>query len=486
MSDLAQFTVAKRALLAKYVRGSLTPALPAARIIPRRAPGSPVPLSLEQQQLWPLAHALRDVPVFTECVTLRIPGPLDVAAFERSFSEIVRRHEAWRTSFPVVNGQPVQIVHPAEIVKLLMMDLRDLPEDEREAEALRGAAEEARRPFDLAQGPLVRATLVQFGAADHRLYLTLHYLIFDGVTLYCVLLPELRALYEAFASGRSPQLAELPIQYADYSLWEREWLRADTLAGQLAYWTQQLAGAPESLVLPTDHPRPAVKSYRGAMHPFALSQDLTTALKALSRREGVTLFMTLLAAFDALLYRYTGQADIVVGTRTAGRKRPEVQGLMGYFLHILPLRTSLADDPTFREVLARAREATVGAVGHEDVPFDYLLEHLQVEQYPCLTPLFQVVLTLEPPLSVLPSGWTVTQMDVETGTSKYDLYLELDDRPEALVGRFEYSTDLFDSTTIARLTGHWRTMLEGIVADPAQRLSQLPLEGAHPRQPSTL
>jgi len=416
-----------------------------------------------------------ETPVYTECVTIHLPGPLDVAALEQSYNEILRRHEAWRTSFPVVDGQPVQMIHPAPTVTLPVVDLQHLPEAEREAEAHRLAAEEVQRPFDLANGPLQRATLMRLSDVDHRLFLTLHHIIFDGYALYQVFLPELRTLYEAFSTGQPSPLPELPIQYADFAVWQRDWLQGEMFADQLAYWKKQLAGAPAILELPTDHPRPPVPTYRGSMHPFALSKGLTDALKDLSHREGVTLYITLVAAFQTLLHRYTDQDDLLIGTGIADRKRPEIQGLMGFFLNILVLRTDMSENPTFRELLKRVREVTLEAHAHQDIPFEYLVKELQPERNLGQNPLFQALLTLEPPITVHPSGWTLTQMDVETDTAKFDLSIELDDRPEGLIGRFEYSTDLFDEATIARMAGHWQMLLEGIVADPGQRLSELPL-----------
>jgi amino acid adenylation domain-containing protein len=475
MSDAPQLSEAKRALLEKYLRGDFQQIKLGENTIPRRSLGSIVPLSFEQQQVWLHAQLAPESPVYNECVTIHLPGLLDVAAFEQSFNEIVTRHEAWRTSFPIVDGQPIQMIHPPSVLTLPEVDLRSLPEAEREAEALRLATEDARILFNVAQGPLLRAILMRLGDTEHRLFLTLHQSIFDGLSLYQVFLPELRALYEAFSNGKPSPLPDLPIQYADFAVWQRQWLQGDLLADQLAYWKQHLADAPAALELPTDRQRPLVKTYRGSMRPFALSKRLTEALKGLSRQERLTLFMVLLAAFNTLLYRYTGQDDLLIGTSTAGRKRPETQGLMGYFLNTLVLRTNLSGDPTFRELLLRVREVTNSDFAHEDVPFQYLVKELHPERNLGQNPLFQVMLTLEPSLPVLPSGWTLTQMDVETDTAKFDLYLELDDRPEGLIGRFEYSTDLFDAATIARMVGHWRTLLEGIVADPERRLSELPL-----------
>jgi amino acid adenylation domain-containing protein len=475
MPNILENSEAKRILLAKYLRGELPLTARAAGVITRHTPGSPTPLSFGQEQVWFLAQLAPDKPVYNECVTIHLPGPLDVTALEQSFNEIIRRHEAWRTSFPIVDGQPMQMIHPPSTLKLPVVDLEYLPEAEREAEALRLVTEEARILFDLARGPLLRATLVRLGDAEHRLFLTLHQSIFDGVSLYQVFLPELSALYEAFLSGRPSPLADLPIQYADFAVWQRQWQQGEMLAKQLEYWRQQLAGAPSALDLPTDRPRSQNQTYRGSMRPLALSKSLTSAIKALSRQERVSLFMTLLAAFSTLLYRYTSQDDILIGTSTAGRKRLETRGLMGFFLNTVMLRTNLSGNPTFRELLVRVREVIGSAFAHEDVSFEYLVKELQPERKLGQHPLLQVMLILEPSLPVLSSGWTLTQMDVETGIAELDLTLELDDRPEGLIGRFEYSTDLFDAATIDRMTGHWKTLLEGIVADPEQRLSELPL-----------
>jgi len=484
MADTEQRTVDKQALLDKYLRATLkgAPAGPTAipRIARRPSAGS-APLSFGQQQLWLLAHLLPDSPVYNECVTIHLPGPLDIAALERSFNEVLRRHEAWRTTFPTVDGQPVARVHPASPLALSITDLRGLPEAERETEALRLATEEAKRPFDLAHGPLLRAFLARLDDAEHRLFLTLHHIIFDGVAMYQVFLPELRAIYEAFMMGRPSPLPEPPIQYADYTHWQRESARGKEFADQLGYWKRQLANAPMTLELPTDRPRPPVQSFQGSMRSFELSEALSDALKDVGRREGVTLYMVLLAAFNTLLYRYSGQEDILIGTAVAGRKHSELQGLLGFFLNTVVMRANLAGNPSFRDLLRRVRDVALDAYAHEDVPFEYVVKELQPERDLARNPLFQVLLTLEPPLPALPSGWTLTQMDVETDTAKFDLSLELDARPGGIIGRFEYNADLFDAATIARMVGHWQTLLEGIVADPAQRLVDLPLLSADER-----
>ncbi len=475
ISNTTDLSKAKRALLEKYARGRLAQTTATARVIPRRAEGSVVPLSFGQQQMWLLSQLIPDTPVYNESVTVHLPGLLDVAALERSFYEIIRRHESWRTSFPQLDGQPVQRIHPSLPLSLPLVDLRYLPKLEREVEALRLATEDGRKPFDLAHGPLLRAMLIQLNEMEHRLYLTLHHIIFDGISVYQVFLAELRTLYEAFSTGRPSPLPELPIQYADFAVWQREQLQGDVLEKQLNYWKRQLEDAPAILELPTDRPHLLNPTYCGSMYPVALPKHLTDALRELSRQEECTFYMTLLAAFKTLLFRYTGQDDILVGTATAGRKHSEVQKLLGVFINTLVMRTHLTGDMSFRELLACVREETLEADAHQDVPFEYLVKELQPERGVGQNPFFQVLFMLEPPISVLPSGWTLTHMDVKTDTSKFDLALILEDRPEGIVGFFEYSTDLFDTATINRMVEHWQTLLEGIVANPAQRIAELPL-----------
>jgi surfactin family lipopeptide synthetase A len=474
MPDTPELSEAKRALLEKYLQGDRPQSKTGEGTIPRRHLEKAVPLSFGQQQMWLLAQLIPDTPVYNECVTIHLPGPLDVDVFARSFNGIIRRHEAWRTSFPIIDGQPVQMIHPAPTLRLPVVDLRHLPHAEREAEALRIAKAVALPPFDLAKGPLLRPTLIQLDDEEQRLFLTMHHIIFDGFSLYQVFLPELQALYRAFLSGEPSPLPELQIQYADFASWRRGQLSGEMLAEQLAYWKKQLAGAPASLPLPTDRPRSSIPSYRGSMETFALSKRLTDALKALGLREGATLYMTLVAAFQTMLYRYTRQDDLLMGTSISDRPHPELQKLMGYFLNTLVLRTNLSGHPSFRELLRRVREVTLEALAHQDVPFEHLVRELKPERISGQNPLFQVMLSLEPPLSILPSGWTLTQMDVKTDTAKFDLGIELDDRPEGLIGRFGYNTDLFDRSTIVRMAGHWQTLLEGIVANPTLPITELP------------
>ena len=464
---------ARRELLESYMRGTGSRRRPGKLEIAPRPAGIPTPLSYGQQLLWLHAQLAPGLPVYNEPITIHRIGPLDVAALERSLSEIVRRHEAWRTTFATVDGNPVQVVNPPPTITLPVTDLRGLDEIDREVEALRLAAADASEPFDLAACPLFRARLIRLGDEEHRLFLTLHHIIFDGVSTYSVFLPELTNLYEAFSAGQPSPLAELSIQYGDYAYWQRQRVEGGLLDDQMAYWRKQLAGDLPATMLPADRVRPARETFRGAMQAFALPQDLSAALKALCRREGVTLFMTLLAVFKVLLFRYSGQEDVVVGTVTSGRKHAEIQPLLGFFLNPLVLRTDLSGNPKFRELLRRVREVVLGALSHDEAPFELLVKELRPRRELSRNPLYQVLFSLEPPMPKLGEGWDLTQIDIETGASKFDLYLELDDRPHGIVGRFMFNTDLFERATIARMLGHWRVLLESVVADPDQPLSKL-------------
>lgn len=464
----------KATLLEKYLRGELSHGAAAWHGIPRRPAGERAPLSFGQQQIWLLGQIAPDRPVYNECVTIRMVGPLDVTALERGFNEIVRRHESWRTTFAIVDGELSQVIHPPPDIALPVIHLEGLPEEQREPEALRLATEDARMLFDLAKGPLLRARLIKMDEAEHRLYLTLHHIIFDGVSIYDVLLPELAALHGAFSVGKPSPLPEPVIQYADYAHWQRQRIQEDYLAVHLPYWRQLLGGLP-MLQLPTDHPRPAVQAFRGALQRIALPRTLVDALKEMSRREGVTLYMILVSTLVTLLHRYARQDDIVIGTVTGSRDRPEIEKLMGFFLNTLALRTDFSDDPTFRELLQRVRRATLDAQAHKDVPFERVVQDLHPQRNSAQNPLFQVLFTFEPPLAPLDVSWSMSQLDIDVGTAKFDLSVELDDRPDGIIGRFEYNADLFEEATIARMIGHFHMLLEGVVGNPARRVSELPL-----------
>ncbi len=431
-----------------------------------------LPASFSQAQLWFLHQWQPQSAMYNEPFTVYLSGPIDLEALERSFQEIIRRHESFRTTFQAVDGQPVQVIHPALNLPLSVIHLQELSEEKREAKAIQIATEQAREPFDLSKGPLLRATLIQLGETDWRLFLTLHHIIIDAVSLYEVFLPELAALYPAFSRGKPSPLTELRLQYADFAVWQRAALQGDNLEGQMAYWKQQLADLP-TLQLPTDRPHCGTATFEGAKQYLMLSPPLTEALKALSLKEGVTLFTLLLTAFKTLLYRYTRQEDICVGTVTAGRDRPEIEKMMGYFINTLVLRTNLSDNPTFRELLPRVETVCLDAYAHQDVPFSSLVSQLQPERVAGQNPLVQVMFVLQPPMPGNELGWTINQLDVDPKTAKLDLSVHLEERDDRVFGYWEYNTDLFDGETIARTVGHFQTLLEEIVAHPEQRIAEL-------------
>src|SRR6266516_4756095 len=428
------------------------------------------PMSLAQEGLWFLAQLEPARAASIIPLVLRLRGLLDVQALERSLHLIVQRHEALRTTFGMRQGQPVQVLAPHLALPLSLRDLRGMPEGEPEAEVLRLA----RAPFDLQQGPLLRATVLQGGAQEQLLLLSLHPLVCDGWSVG-VFLRELATLYEACSNGQSSSLPELPMQYADFARWQRERLSGGLLAESLAYWRQQLAGSPAGVDLPTARPRLPVPTVRGAAYGLRLPRALTAALKELSRQQGVTLYMSLVAAFQTLLYRYSGQEDVVLGSTTAGRRRAEVQAVIGLVENTLVLRTDLSGNPSFAELLGRVRAVILGAQGHEELPFEALVKALHPTRALGQNPLFQVRLRLAAAPPALPARWTLTRLEVETGTSPFDLTLDLEDGPDGLSSRFEYSTDLFEEASIARMAGHWQTLIDGIVAEPTRRLADLPL-----------
>ncbi len=468
--EAVQPELEKQALIKKYLSEQTH-----LDTIPPRSGGEPAPLSFPQQQIWLHCQMAPEVPVYNELVTIYRTGPVDVAILERCLTEVVRRHDIWRTTFEMVRGQPVQVVHPASEIKLPIVDLRSMARLDREREALRLATEESRKPFDLSRLPLARFTLVRLGQDSYQLWVSLHHIIFDGLSIYRVLLPELVALYGAFSKGEPSPLHDLPIQYADYAAWQQQWLQGKEFSRQMSHWREHLSGNLPVLQLPTDHPRPAVQSNRGAQQPVRLSSALSDGLRTLSRHEGATLFMTLLASFATLLHRYTGQSELIVGTVSAGRKRSELDGLLGCFQNPLALRVNLAGDPTFRELMRRTKGLTLGALSNDDVPFATLVNELHPERDFSRNPMLQVLISLAPTMTKLEPGWDVSQMTVDTGAAKFDLDLELDDRSSEIQGRLVYNTDLFDAATVARIAGHWQVLLQEIVANAEQKVSHLRL-----------
>ena len=472
-----ELSEAKRLLLKKYVRGDLLKTADDSLRIRPRPRGQPAPLSLTQEQVWLRAQKSADLPPFyNDSIIIHRHGALDPRVLERSFTEIIRRHEAWRTTFDIVDGKPVQIIHPPPAaVPFPAFNLQEMPSLEGEAEGLRLATEGARKLFDLKKGPLVRVKLITLAEDEHWLALTMHRSVTDGVTVNTVFPSELATLYEAFSAGKPSPLADLPIQYADYAYWQRQWMQTEAFASQLAYWQDRLMPEPSALQWPADCPLPAWSTYRGAIRPFTISNQLVQRLNAMSRGESVTLFMSLLAGFSALLYRYTNQEDLVVGTLApSGRKRSEVQNLIGYFLNPVPLRMNLCGNPTFRELLRRARGVVLGAIANDDVPFEYVMAKAGLSSDPTRRPQLEVVISLAPATPDLGPGWSQTFMDVESGGARWGLYLELGERPNGLLGRAQYNPDVFEAATIGRTLQEWQVLLEAGASNPELRLSELP------------
>jgi amino acid adenylation domain-containing protein len=450
-----------------------SPRVPVVVPVPRR---EDLPLSFSQERLWFLGQLEPGSCAYNLCSAFKLIGVLDFEALERSFNEIVRRHESLRTVFKSVLGRPGQTILSTLIIKLRVVDFQHMASDaDRDLEVCRIAEAEALRPFDLAEGPLLRITLLRLTRNEHILILTMHHIVFDGWSM-AVLARELSALYEDFSSGRPSSLAELSIQYADFVSWQRDWLRGDLLEKQIAYWKTRLGNLP-TLRLPTDRPRPPAQTVRGARRSFVLSQALVAGLKRVGNEHGVTLFMTLLAAYQVLLHRRAGQDDIVIGSPVAGRSRREFDGLIGFFLNMLVLRGDLSGNPTFRELLAKTRENCLAAYEHQDLPFEKLVQELHPRRDLSRNPLFQVTFALQnnPTTDFRLAGLTVEDADIGSGIAPFDLHLFIVEEEKRLRGWLAYKTDLFDASTVERWVGDFKTILEAIVADPQQRLSQVSL-----------
>ncbi|MEH2127083.1 non-ribosomal peptide synthase/polyketide synthase [Nostoc sp.] len=448
-----------------------------------RAENAEIPLSYAQQRLWFLDQLEPNSASYNIPIGLRLVGTLEVTALEQSLIEIIHRHEALRTNFVTIDGQAAQIIQTQPNWTFSVVDLQHLSTTEIELVAVQLVQQQAIQPFNLAEETLFRATLLVLSETEHWLLVCMHHIVSDGWSIG-VFVHELQALYNAYSQDQPSPLLPLPIQYADFAIWQKQWLQGSVLNSQLSYWQEQLASAPTFLPLPTDRPRPAVQTFNGANLEFALSAELTQQLTKLSQEQGVTLFMTLLAAYNTLLYRYTGQEDILVGTPIANRDRTELEGLIGFFVNTLVMRTDLSENPSFNELLPRLREMALSAYAHQDLPFEMLVEALQPERDMSHTPLFQVMFVLQnTPISEIElTGLTVSSLPIESSTAKFDLTLSMENTLTGLVGVWEYNTNLFDSCTIERMTGHFVTLLEGIVANPSERISQLPMLTAFEQQ----
>jgi amino acid adenylation domain-containing protein len=444
--------------------------------IQRREKEGEYQLSPRQEELWFLSQLEGGHLAYNVPMAWRLRGELNLTALQQSLDELIARHETLRTIYPSLDGQPCGIVTQARDVALEKVDLTGVPGADREARLERLLDRQIARPFDLARGPMFRAVLAQMGPQDHALLLLMHHIGSDG-TSTGILSSDFTQLYNAFARGQSSPLEPLPVQYADYALWQQQWLPGGVHDKQLAYWKQRLQDAPALLELPADRPRQAVASFRGAVQHFLVDRALSDALHALSRREGVTLFMTLLAAYQTLLHRYNGQQEIVVGAPCAGRNRVELQRLIGFFVNMLPLRTDVSGDPTFRDLLKRVRETAVGAFAHQDIPFGDLVRALHPDRQTGTIPLVQAVLVQEQaawrklPLEGLQTEW----LPIHNRTTKFDLSLYWNEDESGIHSSWEYSTDAFDSSTITRMTGHFLTLLHSVVSDPSRAISELPI-----------
>ena len=443
---------------------------------PTRKAGQPVPLSFAQQRLWFIDQLLPGSPLYNVPTAMRLRGALNIQCLRQSLDAVVQRHDVLRTTIGDINGDPFQMVARDCSVELVICDLTAQPESQREVEASNLVSEEAFRPFNLARDLMLRAMLIKLTEEEHILLLVMHHIASDGWSL-SILRRELSHYYQGYLVGKVERLPELPIQYADYAIWQREWLQGKVLEEQLSYWKQNLSGAPKILELPADRPRPSIQTFQGASQRMELLPRLTQDVKLLCHREKVTLFMTLLAVFQLLLSRYTGRDDIVVGSPIAGRNRREAEDLIGFFVNTLALRTDLSGDPTFLELLGRVREMALGAYAHQDVPFEKLVDELQAERDLSHHSLVQVMFVLQnaPQEKLIFPGVDASPMKIRSSQAKFDLTLSVTETASGLTVGLEYNTDLYEAASMERMLAHFRVLLEGVIAHPEHRLSELPL-----------
>ncbi|MEA2664976.1 MAG: hypothetical protein QOI11_1920, partial [Candidatus Eremiobacteraeota bacterium] len=474
MAKRIDLSAKRRALLGELLPHGESPAA-----APSAPDDGPPPLSFAQQRLWFLDQYETDRPIYN--IPLRVPlqGSVDARAVEAAVREIVRRHGAMRTTFRVVDGQPVQHVAPPGDFLVPLIDLRGLPEEERRPTLERLAAAEHEHRFDLVRGPLFRASLIRVDNTEHVLLLTTHHIVSDGWSMG-ILLSEFDTLYSAFSSGRPSPLPELALQYTDFARRQRDELQGERLESLIGFWRRKLGDAPPTIELPTDRPRPKMQTFNGETQLFRVPKPVAQQLAELGRKSGVTTFMTLLAAFEVLLARWTGRTDIVLGTPIANRNRAEIEPLIGFFVNTLVLRTDLSGDPTFRELLQRVREVTLEAYAHQDLPFEKLVEELQPERDPAHTPVIQVLFALQN-LPTMMNGMAGAEHSdsgeptVIPGNARFDMSLFMAEVDNGLVGELEYNSDLFDTATISRLIARFGRALAALASEPEQRIADLPL-----------
>ncbi|MEH2235450.1 condensation domain-containing protein, partial [Nostoc sp.] len=457
----------------QQVIGVSSTTIPPIQTIPK---DQDLPLSFAQERLWFINQLEGSSATYNMPAAIRFTGNLDLNAFQQTLIEIVRRHEVLRTSFSTINGKPRQIIDPEITLNIKVIDLQHLEKTEREKLLKQQIIEEASTSFDLEVAPLIRCSLLQISATEYVLLLTMHHIVSDGWSMG-IFSQELSSLYQAFCTGNPSPLAELPIQYADFAIWQRKWLSGEILENQLNYWKQQLSGAPELLQLPTDRTRPGIQTYKGKRHRFSLKQELTQKLQKLSRESGTTLFMTLLAGLATLLYRYSGQSDILIGSPIANRHYKEIESLIGFFVNTLVYRSNFKDNLSFLKLLNQVRETTLKAYEHQDVPFELVVEALKLQRSLSHSPLFQVMFVLQntPVGSVELPELTLSQLEQDFPIAKFDLTLSISETFQSLEGEWEYNTDLFDSRTIEGIAAHFENLLSAIVVNPQMTVNELPL-----------
>ena len=472
--DLSQLSPGKRKLFELLLKEKKNNSAARLQAIPLRSQSGPLPLSFAQHRIWFVDRLQPGSPTFNISAGVQLKGSLNLVALKQSFVEIVRRHEALRTTFRLEDGNPVQVIEANYHLSPPLVDLSDLPGEERQSRAKLLSDEAALRPIDLREGPMLRLTLLRLEEQEHWITMVIHHIVSDAWSMG-VLVQELASLYLAFSSGRQSPLPELSIQYADYAMWQREWLQGETLKTMLDYWKQHLDGKPSALALPLDRSRSTTTTYQSGLQTVDVSRELTQELHALSRSEEATLFMTLLATFKVLLYRYTGQGDLLVGTPMANRERPEIEELIGIFLNTVLLRSKITDGLTFREFLRQIRKVALEAFRHKDLPFERLVEELQPRRDKARTPFVQVWFAMQntPTTEIKLPGLSISPAPIRNSPGQFDLELLLWDKRDRIEGNFKYNADLFNAATVARMTDLFACLLRHIVGDPGARISTL-------------
>jgi hypothetical protein len=472
LTKTANLSDAQRILLDKYLRGDFARGvLPQHKADRKREALA----SLSQEQIWLHSKEATAVPqTYNESITLHHTGALDVGVLEDSLREILRRHEVWRNHFEMRNGQLFQVVGEETEFPLAVIDLSDWPAIDREQEATRVGSAQARQPFDLQKGPLVRATLVWLSDQQQRLYIDMHQMVTDGISVFQILPMELTSLYHSFLAGRTSSLPELSWQFADYAAWQRDLIQGEALQAQLEHWREHIEIGTSPLCWPNDRARPQLETHRARLEPFAFSWESLDELQHTRKRAGASLFAALLATFTALLHSHSGQQDIILGTLApCGRHRTEFQKLLGYFMNPVPLQFRVSGTDTFGELMLRVQETISGAISHADVPFEHVVKALGVQPLPGRHPLFQIAVSLAPSVPPLPLGWDMTPMDAESGAGRWDLYIEMSERREYLLGRAQYNPDLFEQRGVTALLEDFQKLAKFAGASPHHRISDL-------------